>query len=82
MDKAYTLTDPQLMEICVQFAAIMGWIDAPGGAEWYGTLVESGNPEAFHESLSRAMREAVERAANEDNTSVEALSRLRATWEG
>ena len=31
MDKAYTLTDPQLMEICVQFAAIMGWIDAPGG---------------------------------------------------
>ena len=33
MDEAYTLTDPQLMEICVRFAAIMGWIDAPPSAD-------------------------------------------------
>ena len=82
MDEAHTLTDPQLMEICVQFAAHMGWIDAPGGAEWYGSLVEFGGPEAFYELMSSTVREAVERAAIEDNTSVEALSRIRAAWEG
>lgn len=78
---AYRLTGPQLTEVCYQFAAIMGWIDATPGADWYGRLMESGGPEAFYESMNSAMREAIERAAKQDNTSTEALRRFQQSWQ-
>ncbi len=78
---AYRLTGPQLTEVCYQFAGIMGWIDATPGAEWYGTLMEPGGTEAFYGSMNSAMREAIERAAKQDNTSTEALRRFQQSWQ-
>ena len=82
MTEAYTLTHQQLIEVCVQFSTIMGWIDDLYGAEWYRRIKGYSSPAGFHMSMSSAMREAVERAADGDNTSVEALSRFKAAWEG
>ena len=78
--QAYRLTGPQLTEACYQFAGVMGWIAATPGADWYAKLLESGGPEAFYESRDRAMREAIERAAEQDNTSTEALREFQRSW--
>jgi hypothetical protein len=81
MRQAYKLTGPQLTEVCFQFAGIMGWIDATPEAEWYGTLMEPGGTEAFYGSMNSVMREAIERAAKQDNTSTEALRRFQQSWQ-
>ena len=78
--QAYRLTGPQLTEACYQFAGVMGWIAATPGADWYAKLLESGGPEAFYESINSAMREAIERAAEQDNTSTEALRKFQRSW--
>ena len=78
--QAYRLTGPQLTETCYQFAGVMGWITPTPGADWYDELLESGGPEAFYEAINSAMREAIERAAAQDNTSTEALRRFQHSW--
>jgi hypothetical protein len=81
MTEAYTLTGPQLMEVCAQFSAIMGWIKDPYTREWYDEIRGYKTPEGLHDSMSAAIREAVDRVADEDCTSVEVLTRFKAEWE-
>lgn len=75
------LTPSQLTEVCVQFAAAMGWIGRPGGTDWYVRLKCHGDPEKFHSSLAAALRTAVERAAAESNTEVDSLHAFKHAWE-
>jgi hypothetical protein len=75
MTEAYTLTGPQLMEVCVQFSAIMGWIDAPPSADWRRMCEGYGGPEGFLTALTSAMCQGVARAAEENN--IEALIERR-----
>jgi hypothetical protein len=81
-DAYYTLSLAQLREVCAQFAAIMMWTPEPGGEEWAHRLAAYGSPEAFHTSLTVATRQAVDKAAEEDNTSLEALYDLRRRYGG
>jgi len=62
-DEVFVLTDAQLTEVCVQFATVMGWTDAPGTADWYGQIRKRGGPRSFNRSMTKARRKAVERAA-------------------
>jgi hypothetical protein len=75
------LTPSQLTEVCVQFAAEMGWIGRPGGTDWYVRLKCHGDAEAFHTSLAAAMHLAVHKAAGENNTEVDSLRQFKHTWE-
>lgn len=74
------LSPSQLTEVCVQFAAAMGWIDAPGGAEWSSKVRNSGGPEAFLASIARAIDAALGAAAVETHVDVGALRELEAKW--
>ena len=66
-DEFFILTDAQLTEVCVQFAAIMGWIEAPGTDEWYDQLRSHGGPRRFSRSMARARQVAVDRAERSDS---------------
>jgi hypothetical protein len=46
--------------------------------EWYDEIRGFKTPEGLHRTMGAAVREAVDRAADEDNTSIEALIRLKA----
>ena len=81
MTEAHTLSGPQLMEVCAQFSHIMCWINGPYTEEWYNEIRGYKTPEGLHDSMSAAIREAVDRVADEDCTSVEALTRFKAEWE-
>ncbi len=74
--KVIALTPDQLTEVCVRFAAIMGWIDGPGSDEWVEELHAYSGAQAFHMSLTSARREAVARAAEGITTSLDVLKRL------
>ncbi len=77
-DEIFVLTDAQLTEVCAQFAAIMGWIDAPGTADWYRQLRAHGGPKRFNRSMTKARRTAVERAA--DTFAPEASQSSHDSW--
>jgi hypothetical protein len=51
-----TLTPTQLVEVCVQFAADMGWIDAPIGKEWLVELKHRAGPQLIRTTSSRKRR--------------------------
>ena len=51
-----TLTPTQLVEVCVQFAADMGWIDAPIGRGWLMQLKHQSGPELTWTSSSHKRR--------------------------
>ncbi len=49
--------------------------------EWYDEIRGYKTPEGLHDSMSAAIREAVDHVADEDCTSVEALTRFKDEWE-
>ncbi len=51
-----TLTPIQLVEVCVQFAADMGWIDAPIGREWLVQLKHQSSPQLIRTHSSHKRR--------------------------
>jgi len=75
------LTPTQLTEVCVQFAAEMGWIGRPGGTDWYVRLKCHGDPETFHACLAAALSTALSEAAAKNHTDVESLCDFKEAWE-
>ena len=74
------LTPSQLLEVCVQFAAQMGWTDDVGGGEWAHRMQDRG-PEAFSRDLIDALGAALESAEIEHHTNLEVLRDLAKEWE-
>ncbi len=75
MQEAYTLTLPQLREVCVQFAVINGWIDEPDSTEWRQRCEGYGGPEDLLLAFTSATRQAVAQAAEQSN--IEELGNTR-----
>ena len=75
------LTPTQLTEVCVQFAAQMGWIGRPGGTDWYVRLKCHGDPERFHKCLATALSAAVHEAAVKSHTDIDSLWEFKEEWE-
>ena len=79
-DEFFILTDAQLTEVCVQFAAVMGWVDAPGTPEWYKQLRSHGGPKRFGRLMARARQVAVDRVG--DTFDPEASPSFQDSWGG
>lgn len=75
------MTEDQLLAVAINFAAHMGWIDAPGGSEWHSRMMRRGGPEAFRLQMLEALRSA-QSAADVQTAccSLEDLQALRELW--
>ena len=79
-DEFFILTDAQLTEVCVQFAAIKGWIGSPGTAAWYEQLRLHGGAKRFSRLMARARQGAIDRAT--DSSQSEVSPSLQDIWGG
>lgn len=71
-DEVLVFTDEELTETCVQFAALMGWIDDAGEAAWRQQVEGGAGTSEFYLALKDARCNAVEKAGglNSDVTSL------------
>ncbi len=83
MEERIVLTPQQLLNVCVSFSNVMGWIKSPGGGEWYNRMEGYGGPEPFAKTLHDGMRQAMDQAARDGACAdLESLQRLKAEYEG